>query len=149
MYNHEYLRIYKEALRDYRDCNKPIRSDVLGDLISLLEEIEQESMPCQKVTMFIPKKTVDKYNHLLDMKDMDFENEGIDEDAVLKTYTFRFANGIEADIKVCSGQTNLFVDPVLFHNGCECCVLETADTVDGEYSFEYNDVIYTAVLVGA
>jgi uncharacterized protein YrzB (UPF0473 family) len=43
-----------------------------------------------------------------------------------------------AHIKVCSGQNNLYVDPVLFDNeGNEVCVGEPAFELLGEYYFEY------------
>lgn len=142
------LCLCKVALYNYRHFGVPIEPLIVDKLCDILDE--QMGIPKEiRVPMFISRASVEKYNRLLDMVDVDFKKEGIDEDSVIKTYTFRFADGIEADIKVCSGQTNLFVDPVLFENGHECCVLEPADTLDGEYSFEHNGTIYTAVLVGA
>ncbi len=105
-------------------------------------------MTVSRIKMKIPRKELDYYNRLLAMTEVDFEKEQISEDSTLQTYTVDFGNGIEADIKVCAGQTNLFVDPVLFHNGSEVCVLETADEVDGEYFFEYEGVTYIAEIAG-
>lgn len=59
----------------------------------------------------------------------------------IATYTAKFDDGIEADIKLCNGDTP-YVDAVLFHNGCEVAVLEVSDTLDGEYAFTYNNNKY-------
>lgn len=97
-------------------------------------------------TVRIPKRELDYWNRLLDIEEVDFEKEGIDCDQELERYTFNFGNGFEADIKVCSGQTNLFVDPVLFYKGSECCVLEPDYEVIGEYWFECDGTEYVAII---
>ena len=60
------------------------------------------------------------------------------EDDVLHTLTFKFGDGIEADIKVCNGDTGPWVDSVLFREGSEVQVLEPSDSLAGEYPFEYS-----------
>lgn len=49
---------------------------------------------------------------------------GITEDSTLETFTVKFTDTVEADIKICSGQSNCFIDPVLFEDGDEVCVLD-------------------------
>ena len=72
-------------------------------------------------------------------------------DAVIKTYTADFNNGISAIIKVCNGDTP-YVDSVLFEptnqviNGItvfqEVAVLDVAENLEGVYHFEYNNNTY-------
>ena len=57
------------------------------------------------------------------------------------TLTANFGNGIEADIKLCNGDSP-YVDAVLFDDGSEVHVLEVSDTIEGEYCFSYNDDDY-------
>jgi hypothetical protein len=97
-------------------------------------------------TIKIPKAEIKEYNRLLDIEEVDFEKEGVDEDTTLETYTFKFTKEIEGDIKICSGQNNLYIDPVLFYKGCECCVLDPEFEIDGEYSFEYDNVEYVGII---
>lgn len=48
---------------------------------------------------------------------------------------------------ICSGQNNFFCDPVLFNkDGYEVCVLDCADTLNGEYGFENNGNKYVVVI---
>lgn len=92
-------------------------------------------------TIKLDKKKIDKYNILLDMPSEDdgVINAGYDEDSTIECFTAQFADGHFADIKICSGQNNFFCDPVLFNkDGYEVCVLDCADTLNGEYGFEDN-----------
>ena len=89
-----------------------------------------------EAVVFIHKRQVDYLQKLLDRTEIDFRAEGIPEDATLITYTAKFNNGYEADIKVCSGQKNCFIDPVLFNEqGGEVSVLDTEDKLLGLYDF--------------
>lgn len=89
-----------------------------------------------EAVVFIHKRQVDYLQKLLDRTEINFRAEGIPEDATLITYTAKFNNGYEADIKVCSGQRNCFIDPVLFNeHGGEASVLDTEDKLLGLYDF--------------
>lgn len=55
-------------------------------------------------------------------------------DEIIFKSTAVFKNGIEADIKVCNGDTP-YVDPVLFDDGSQACTLEVTDSFFGEYIF--------------
>ena len=59
-----------------------------------------------------------------------------------------FGYGIEADIEVCAGSNNGFMNPVLFLDGEEVCHLIDDDSgeVLGEYDFEYEGDHYIIVL---
>ena len=51
-------------------------------------------------------------------------------------YLYAVQQGYEADIKVCSGQNNCFVDPVLFNDkGGEITVLDVEGELLGFYDF--------------
>jgi hypothetical protein len=70
-----------------------------------------------------------------------------DECDVLRTLSFNFGHRMEADIKVCNGDTGPWVDAVLFNKGCEVAVLEPSDSLAGEYPFEWNGHTYTVEIV--
>lgn len=57
--------------------------------------------------------------------------------ATIKTYTAKFPNGFESDVKVCNGDTP-YVDAVLFdEDGVELCTEEVSETLLGEYAFTF------------
>jgi hypothetical protein len=88
-------------------------------------------MKSQTETIEIPKKELDVLNKMLESQE-----EIRDEPDVIETYTARFTDGYEADIKVCNGD-GPYVDAVLFLDGSEVCVLEASDQVDGIYQFHH------------
>lgn len=89
-------------------------------------------------TVKVSKDKAERLQALLDQGEIDFEKEDVEEDATLLTLTANFENGFSADIKVCSGQHNCYVDPVLFNeNGNEVCVGEPSFDLLGEYDFEF------------
>ena len=69
------------------------------------------------------------------------------EDAVLACYTVDFGEGIQADIKVCNGDSGPWIDAILFDQGHEVQVLEPSTVLLGSYKFQYNDKEYDAELV--
>lgn len=100
-------------------------------------------------TIKVSKEKIKKYNELLDMPSEDdgIIKMGYPEDATIEYFTAEFKNGYFADIKICSGQSNFFCDPVLFNkNGYEVCVLDCADALDGEYEFESNGDTYKVII---
>ena len=87
--------------------------------------------------MYVDGKELDKWNELLKLDEVDFEDMDIREDATLFEQTVVFADGAFADLRVCSGQTNLWCEMVWFDkDGYEIsCSDATADTLDGEWYF--------------
>ena len=70
------------------------------------------------------------------------------QDGIYKTFTIDFGNNIEADIKVCIGDDRtVFIDPVLFDNGSEVCLIDVSFEFLGEYIFKYANNEYIAKLV--
>lgn len=94
-------------------------------------------------TLKISKEEAKKYQKLLEQDELDFEKENVEEDSTLKILTTKFENGFCADIKVCTGQHNCYVDPVLFDSkGNEVCVDEPSETILGEYYFKNDEDKY-------
>lgn len=98
------------------------------------------------VRQTIKQEDAEYFQQLLDKTEINFHKMKIAEDSTIETFTFYFGNNIEADIKVCSGQNNCFLDPILFENGSEVCLLDPEGDLIGEYVFEYNGVEYIAIL---
>lgn len=73
---------------------------------------------------------------------------GIEEDSTLETFTVDFGNNLEADIKICSGQSNCFIDPVLFHDGADVSILDCEGSLEhgDEFVFEDNNRDYTVII---
>lgn len=88
----------------------------------------------------LPAQVVKEINEFLREKDTSttFKN-----GSTYWTFTHKFADGYEADIKVVSGD-GPYVDPVLFDNeGREMCVGDVSDQLDGEYIWYTDEKQYT------
>ena len=105
-------------------------------------------MKTKKQIIKIEKSVIDEYNDYLDSGDA-YPNAGRYE--TVESWTADFDDGIEAGIKVCStGDCDLFVDAVLFRDGCECALFGDPEyELDGEYEFEYNGETYVVEVVAA
>ena len=61
------------------------------------------------------------------------------------SYTAKFENGIEADIKCCgvdyevNNSNTAWTEAVLFNNGCQICCSEPSDHYFGTWILEDND----------
>lgn len=99
-----------------------------------------------KKTVTVSKKIADRLQALLDKTEVNFEKEMVDTDATLLTLTAKFDDQVEADIKVCSGQNNCYVDAVLFDKGSEVCVSETCEKLLGDFYFTYKGNEYIVTL---
>ncbi len=102
-------------------------------------------------TISIPKNELDEMNSIIKGES------GILGEHTIATYTAKFENGIEADIKVCGVKEELdaeadqctpYIDAVLFDMGNEVAVLEpTFEHLDGEYIFNLDGTIYEVIIV--
>lgn len=93
------------------------------------------------------KKYADCLQELLDRENIDFYEEKIGKDSVIDTFTTVFEDGREVDIKVCSGDSNCFIDAVILDkNGCEIEAIEPQDSLLEEYFFEVDNVKYIVLL---
>lgn len=71
-----------------------------------------------------------------------------------ETYTARFDDGIEVDVKVCMGDpydgsevNPLWTEAVLFRNGFEQCASEPGDELFGEWEMECDGNTYVVEVV--
>ena len=100
-------------------------------------KISQDDIDFINKVMAITDKTDERWEDYQDLRDCTVER-----------YTGHFEDGHFADVSVCSGQSNFFIDPVLFDkDGNEVCVLDCADTILGEYEFEDEGNIYILEIV--
>lgn len=96
-------------------------------------------------TISISKKESTEIQKILSIESGCYKDCG--EFETIETYTAKFDNGFEADIKVCNGDTP-YIDPVLFNEfGSEVCVLEVADELLGEYLFTDDEIEYLVNVV--
>jgi hypothetical protein len=101
-----------------------------------------------KETVEIDKETSDWLKHLLSYEEMteeDFEKEEIGWDRTIYEETVEFKDGKQADIKVCSGQHNLWAEAVLFSkDGDELCFTDPEfDGIVGEWHMQTGSAKYT------
>lgn len=121
----------------------------IKDYIEMINDYERnEYINFQKQIIQIDTEEAKYLQDLLDATDIDFNKKKIAEDSTIETFTANFSNGFFADIKVCSGQNNCFVDPVLFtENGSQICVLEPEGELLGYYTFTVNDINYVVEVI--
>lgn len=98
----------------------------------------------EKKIIYVDYEIVDELQNLLYLGEkFDYVELGFKRDEVIQTFTVKFNDNFEVDIKVCSSEYAVFIDPVLFDNsGNQVCVLDTDVDLLGEYSFEYNNKKY-------
>lgn len=91
----------------------------------------------------ISKGEMELINDLLNMPGEEiYQKYGYKRDETI-TYTAKFSNGIEADIRlVICEEEKPYTEGVLFHNGFELTCTEPDDTYDGEWYFEHNGIEY-------
>ena len=97
-------------------------------------------------TIKLSCEEVEAIQKLLNIEDADLRNAGHDIDSAVIIYTAKFGNGIEADIKLCSGDRNYFIDPVLFKDDSEVNVLDVEDEILGDYLFEHDGNEYKVII---
>lgn len=122
-----------------------------GDYICTKCNAEYESLNQLPKTKYYTELLIDKkingsMQELLDLDDEEYtkyinENK-IDEDSTIFSKTITFENGYQVNIKVCTGQSNAYVDCVLFDdkgNEISCCV---GETLLGKICFECDNLIF-------
>lgn len=104
-------------------------------------------MKKHKETIKIQKELASELQRLLNAEELDLHKEKIGKDSTIETFTARFSDGVEADIKVCAGLTNCFIDPVLFdENGSDIGVLDCETELLGKYEFKHDENIYEVTI---
>lgn len=73
---------------------------------------------------------------------------GSESDDTVISKTAVFPDGVEMDIKACSGvDFEGWTEAVLFNNGCECCCSEVEDAYEGVWGLERKGTQYIAVVI--
>lgn len=99
--------------------------------------------PQEIIIIEIPKEEVEEYQALLELENVELE----DEDSIIDCYSAMFEDGYFADIKICAGQHNYFIDPVLFDRGHEVMCLDCEGDLLGDYLFETEEKDYLVRLI--
>ena len=107
-------------------------------------------------TLEIKKSIAKEVNRLLDIvadgEESLFELTDMPEDATIEVWSVEFEDGTVADLRLCSGNTNMWLDPILFERFenylTEVCVLDAEyELNDGdEYIFENDDNTYSMII---
>ena len=101
-------------------------------------------MTKREITLRVPQATIDRMGEILEREELDRE----DQDQKFFSITAEFGDGFEADIEVCSGQSNAFLNPVLFLNGQEiACIQDCSEHLDGEYCWSWKDQEFVVNIV--
>lgn len=101
---------------------------------------------CKK-TIVIPKLKAAYFNKILANQ----QGHELGEDETI-TYTARFDNGIEMDIKICgvhfkeNEDNTPWTEAVLFDHGCEVCCTEPSDSFFGEWELEIDGTVYKVLV---
>ena len=132
--------------------HSPEEDDVVGPVKAMLfDMLAHHCAPVHRATIWIPADEARKINELLTTEPAD-ESECMGEDETI-SYTAKFDNGMQADVKVCGVQyddnpdaSNLpWSEAVLFDStGSQLCCTEPSDddTIIGEWTLEYNGETY-------
>ena len=69
-------------------------------------------MSIEIATIEITQKQAEELQRLLDISTItEFQKENLPIDETIATFTAVFKDGMEADIKVCTGDKNCYIDP--------------------------------------
>ena len=81
----------------------------------------------------INKSDIDEHESMMENNDC-YADAGTAE--VIETFTTKFADGHQVDLKICNSEDGIWLDPVMFDkNGCEVCVIEPAYSLKGDFIF--------------
>lgn len=90
----------------------------------------------QTVNLTVPRSKIDEMNGLLELEEV----EGSIRHKTLFSITADFGDGYQADVEVCTGGNNAFINAVLFLNGQEVDINEDfAEQLEGEYEFSHGE----------
>ena len=95
----------------------------------------------------INKSQAEKLEKILALDVVDFKELSIKEDEIHTKFEADFENGFHVTIRVCRGQTDCWVDAILFDSaGSNVAVAEPEFYLLGEYYFEFNGDNYCVTL---
>ena len=80
----------------------------------------------------VPADEIKRWNKLMELDEVDFEAEGIEEDKVVARWTIQFDQDHWADLEVVSTQDKtLWCQMVWFDHGCEMACSDVCYELDG------------------
>lgn len=143
----ELLNIEDDEINDVIKFKQKRLIQMIDD--GLITKIEEGLKMREEKTITVRKETAIWAERMLDMENVDFDDLDVDEDSTVFVLTAQFEDGYEADIKLCSGQSNFFVDPVLFDPlGRQAALLPPDDMeIDGTYEFKLPTKTYVVNVV--
>lgn len=105
-------------------------------------------MKREQTIVRVPKQLIAKVNNYLSLPLWLDNSEYQGEDNTIIVATVKFSNGYEIDIKCCGCQEEAsWTEAVLFNeNGVELCCTECSDEILGEWTLEYDDMIYSVII---
>jgi len=99
--------------------------------------------------LILPSEEIATMQGLLNAVNINPHDVDADIDMTYRTYTAKFQNGYEADIKICAGSNNFYIDAVLFDDcGFERSAMSDIDELEGEYSWDDGADVYNIVIRG-
>ena len=89
----------------------------------------------KKCELAIPKSIINKYNNLMSVETLNYEQNDIPRYETIESWTVNFGNGYEVDLKVCSSDYGnpLWCEAVLFKDGCERSCTDVEEVLDGDW----------------
>ncbi|MCM1295875.1 MAG: hypothetical protein NC311_10065 [Muribaculaceae bacterium] len=96
-------------------------------------------------TLAVEKEKLERYNYLMSLDSLDYNEHGIPRYATVESWTVDFGGGYEADLKVCSSSDGdpLWCEAVLFFHGCECSCTDVEDSLDGTWELFHDGEKFT------
>ena len=107
----------------------------------------------KKKTITVPKEVADRIEKAIDWKIGDNEDARLTEDETI-TYTARFDDGVEVDIKCCGCEVDEFLEEngawteaVMFKDGCEVACSDVEEEFFGEWELFHGKEKYCVDVV--
>ena len=118
----------------------------------VFEMLDSFSEPEHKTEIVIPYEEAQRIRELL-TKEPESEDECMGEDTII-TYTAKFDNGLEVDVKLCgvqfdedNGANRPWAEAVLFKDGCEVACSDVEEDYFGIWDLEYDGEKYSVIVM--
>lgn len=98
----------------------------------------------KKCELAIPKSIINKYNNLMSVETLNYEQNDIPRYETIESWTVNFGNGYEADLKVCSSDYGdpLWCEAVLFKDGYERSCTDAEEMLDGDWDLNADGISF-------
>lgn len=102
----------------------------------------------EKKTIKVDPQVAQELQNLLDQPNVDLHKEKLGKFSTIANFTVRFEDGFEVDIKVCTSEDDVFIDPVLVNSsGFNVQALDPCYDLLEEYVFEHDTKQYVVELI--